>query len=157
MTRLRAPFVLVLVGLLLAAVGRAGDREERLDASHVKVGQLYRFRLAAGNSSVWEVVGKTDAEVRYKIKLTVAGKDLATGQDEVHSFALVRRPETREAPTGPRDLVRVSGVAFVCTILEASSAGTVVRTWRALQFPETIRVMLGTEVTAELVEIVAPK
>ncbi len=148
--------LLVLALLVLGAAALAGDREERLDASHVKVGQLYRFRLAAGNSSVWEVVGKTEDEVRYKIKATVAGKELA-GQDEVHSFALKRKPESREAATGPSDVLRVSGVAFVCTVLDTPSAGTIVRTWRALKFPETIKVQLGTEVTAELIEIVQPK
>lgn len=155
-----ASLAVLLVAALPVVVGgsvRAEDREEHLDASHVKVGQTYRFKLTAGNSSVWEVVGKTDAEVRYKIRCTVAGKELATGQDEVHVFPLKRKAEGKDAPKGQAETLKVSGVEFACTILEAQSAGTNVKTWRSPRFPETIKVQLGTDVTAELVEIAAPK
>lgn len=151
----RALVALALVGLVALAV-RAEEREERLDASHVKVGQTYRFKLTAGNSSVWEVVAKTEDEVRYKIHLTVAGKEVAGG-DEVHVFALKRKLEGKEPAKGAQETLKVSGIDFPCTVLEAQSAGTLVKTWRSLKFPETIRVQLGTDVTAELVEVVALK
>ena len=143
---------LVLTGLLLASV-RADERVERLSASHVKVGQTYRFRLTASNESVWEVVSKSDEEVRYKIHLTVAGKELAS-KDEVHVFALRRKTDAKPAE-GEKATLTVSGIEFPCTILETESGGTTVRTWRSEKFPEILKVQLGKDVTSELVAIEA--
>ena len=151
MRRLAAVF---LVGLLLASV-RADEREERLDAGHVKVGQTYRFKLAASNESVWEVVSRSDEEVRYRIRLTVAGKELAS-KDEAHVFPLRRKVEGKEA-TGEKETVKVSGIEFPCTILETESGGTTVRTWRSTKFPEIVKVQLGKDVTSELVSIDGPR
>ena len=141
--------------LLLAAlsVAQGDEREERVFASHVKRGQAYRFKLAAGNTSVWEIISKTEDEVRYRIRLTVAGKELAS--DEVHVFSLERRTDAKPA-SGETETLRISGIDFPCTILEAESGGTTVRTWRSSKFPEILKVQLGKDVTSELVEIVPP-
>lgn len=148
-----------LVFALLVAVAfaaRADEREEKLDGSHVKVGQLYRFQLAAQNTSVWEVVAKTDDEVRYKIRLTVAGKE-APGKDDVHVFALKRKTESKAPAQGEKETLEVSGIEFPCTILETESGGQLVRTWRSDRFPEIVKVQLGKDVTAELVTIESPR
>jgi hypothetical protein len=148
----RFAFLLVL---LVALAVRGEEREERLDASHVKVGQVYRWKLCAQNASAWEVVSKADDEVRYRIRLTVAGKE-SPSKDEVHSFATKRKAEGKAA-TGEKETLNVSGVEFPCTILVTESGGTTVKTWRSEKFPEIVKTQLGKDVTSELVEIVPPK
>ena len=152
MKRHRLALLLVL-GAAFAVRGE--EREERLDGSHVKVGQTYRFKLAAENTAAWEVVSKTDDEVKYRIRLTVAGKE-SPAKDEVSTFALKRKTDGK-APTGDKETLKVSGVEFPCTILETESGGTKVKTWRSEKFPEIVKVMLDKDVTSELVEIASPK
>jgi hypothetical protein len=125
---------------------------ERLDVSHVRVGQRYLWKLAAGDSSVWEIVSKSEDKVIYKISRTVAGSD-APGKDEVHAFALGRKREAKDAPAGEKETLQVSGIDFPCTILETESGGALVRTWRSPRFPEVVKVQLGKDVTTELVGI----
>jgi hypothetical protein len=146
---------LVLV-LLLVGIVRAGD-PEKIDASHVKVGQRYTFKLTAGNSAVWEVTSVTGSEVLYRIRCTVAGKPVK-GADEENHFALERkaRPDDRVAKKADEKELVVSGVRFPCAILETETGGTLVRTWRAASFPEIVKVQMGKDVTSELVSIEGP-
>ncbi|HZV01766.1 MAG TPA: hypothetical protein VFF73_33955 [Planctomycetota bacterium] len=147
-------FALLLVCCVAVTVS-GEEREERLDASHVKVGQVYRWKLVAQNASEWAVTARTDDEVRYRIRLTVAGKE-SPGKDDVHSFALKRKTEGKAA-TGEKETLKVSGVEFPCTILVTESGGTTVKTWRSEKFPEILKTQLGKDVTSELVEITNPK
>ena len=142
---------ILLVGLL--AFASAEEREVKIDAAHVKAGQVYRWKLAAQNESAWEIVSKTEDEVRYRIRLTVAGKE-APVKDAV--FPLKKKIEGKEL-VGEKETLRVSGVDFPCVILETESGGSVVKTWRSDRFPEIVKVQLGKDVTAELVSIDAPR
>ncbi len=159
--RILALSLLPLVAAAIAvSIARADDKvvEERLDASHVKVGQRYTWTLAAGNRSTWEVVSKTDDAVTYRIQLVVAGKELAASS-ETHAFPLVRKLAADDRrPRKVRDEeFTVSGIRFPCAVTEIETGGTVVRTWRSLRFPETIKVEMGKDVTAELVEVQDPR
>jgi hypothetical protein len=143
----------------LSARAQDGAAVETIDASHVKVGQRYSFKLAAGNRSTWEITAKTDEEIAYRIQLVVAGKELEAST-QTHAFPLVRKLAADDRrPKKVRDEeLTVSGVKFPCTVTEIETGGTTVRTWRSTRFPETIKVeMGGKDVTAELVEISYPR
>ncbi|MBI3724830.1 hypothetical protein HY251_12875 [bacterium] len=154
----RSALVVLALALLLALVARADDEKERkIDAAHVKKGQLYKFKLSAGNVSVWEIVDKSDTEVTYKIHMTVAGKELPAG--EPYKFPLKRKAKKEETGKAPREktlneeTLEVSGQKFPCTVLETETGGTTVKTWQSGLFPEGIKTQQGKDVTMELVEI----
>ncbi len=143
---------LLLLSLLLSLTADAQEREVKIDAAHVKAGQVYHWKLAARNESSWEIVSKTEDEVRYRIRLVVAGKE-APPKDAV--FPLGRKAEGKE-PAGDKETLKVSGIEFPCRILETESGGSPIKTWRSDRFPEVLKVQLGKDVTAELVSIDSP-
>ena len=81
--------------LVFALSAYAQESVETMDASHVKVGQRYAWKLAAGNRSTWEITAKTDEEITYRIQLFVAGKELEAST-QTHAF-----PQTRQFPRPP--------------------------------------------------------
>ena len=144
-----------IAALLLSVptiVAVAGDEPERkVDAVHVKVGQRYTFKLIAKNLAVWEVTGKTDDEITYRIHLTVAGKELSAGEPQRF---LLKPKGKKETPKKVGDeTLEVSGIKFACAIYETETGGQTVRTWKANAFPEAIKTEMGKDVTRELVEI----
>jgi hypothetical protein len=147
----RSTLALLIVSFL--SLAHAQEREVKIDAAHVKVGQVYHWKLAAQNESSWEIVSVKENEVRYRIRLVVAGKE-APAKEAVSS--LRRKAEGKE-PAGEKETLKVSGIEFPCVILETESGGTVVKMWRTGRFPEVVKVQLGKDVTAELVSIDAPR
>jgi hypothetical protein len=154
---MRVRFALVAVGVAVASLAHGqGEKTRKIDAAHVSVGQRYVFRCAAGNTSTWEIVARTDTDVSYVIRQTVAGKERPVDSTPVR-FALERKVGKDAEKPQAEETLTVSGVGFPCQVLEAETGGTTVKTWQSALFPEVVKVQMGKDVTAELVEIQAPK
>jgi hypothetical protein len=138
------------VTVLSAALAVA--QEVRIEARHVKVGQRYRFKLTAQNTRVWEVVAKTDDEVTYRIRQTVAGKE-ELGEPVTCALKRKAAPEDAKKKKVADETLEVSGVKFPCAVYETETGGMTVKTWVSLTFPELVKQQMGKDVTQELVEI----
>jgi hypothetical protein len=147
---------IALVSLLALALpvlaARAGDEDRKIDATQVKVGQRYTFKLVANNQSVWEVTAKTDDEVTYRIHMTIAGKELPAGEPQRFHLKPVKSKKDTSKKVGEEKL-KVSGIEFACTIFETETGGQTVKVWRANAFPEVVKTQMGKDVTQELVDI----
>jgi hypothetical protein len=133
----------------------ADEPERKIDATNVKVGQRYRFKLTASNQSAWEITEKTDDQVTYRIHMTIAGKELPAGEPQ--RFPLKKKPKkddpAKSAKKVGEETLEVSGIKYPCTIYETETGGTTVKTWQSNVFPEGIKTQMGKDVTQELVEI----
>jgi hypothetical protein len=150
--RALAGTVLVLGLVFLPAF--AEDIETKIEVGHVKVGQQYKFKLTANNTRLWEVVAKTDDEITYRIRQTVAGKELPAGEP---TKCPIKRKEKKEDAARKKkvaeEALTVSGVKFPCVVYETETGGMTVKTWVSTLFPELIKQQMGKDVTQELVEI----
>ncbi len=150
--------VLTVSFALAARAEDEKDQERKIEAGHVKKGQLYRFKLAGGNACVWEIVDRTETEVSYKIRLTAQGKEQPA--TEAYRFPLrrkVKKDDEKKGNSRPaEETLEISGVKFPCVILESEAGGTTIKTWQSTLFPEGVKTQVGKDVTLELVEIKQP-
>jgi hypothetical protein len=137
-----------------------GGEAQKVDLSHVKVGQKYHYHMNNAGmemDQVWEVTEMTDSEVKYNLTTIMNGKPL--GEPTALSWS-IPKPVASDAPADPNakppaeESITVAGKEWECWVIE--SAGT--KSWcpkkgKLGTFPPIVKSMKGDQVTNELTKI----
>ncbi|RMG16255.1 MAG: hypothetical protein D6731_06650 [Planctomycetota bacterium] len=135
-------------------------KAQKVDLSHVKVGQKYHYHTNNAGmemDQVWEVTAVTDTEVKYTLQTIMNGKPMGPATPLSWSIPAPTSGEAKADPNAKppaKETITVAGKEWECYVVESSG----VKSWSPIKnglptFPPVVKSMKGDVVTNILTKI----